>query len=189
VKPQADTLWLMNGVKLPVKYIGNDSQYVYFEIAGKRKKKVSKADRENVFSVIFASGREEFYFTSDVRNPVSPHDYKAYLIGYRDGYERYFPYGYVALGVIYNMAGGFVLARNPLVLAVPWTYVLLVWMLPVSPHYGMWREPTPQPTDLYMEGFKMGIKNKKVNVVIGVSLGSALAGVILGNYIRAGFNW
>ncbi len=183
VLPRMDTINFIDGFSIPANYIGEDSQYVYYEY-GEAKKKLSRSPKDEIFSIVFKNGEENIYYVPPVYSNYKPEDYRAYFSGMKDGNEKYFPYLVVASGVIWSFAGGFYLARNPLVLLVPWSYSLLIYISPTSPHYGLWREPTPEPSELYEIGFTTCVKNKKTKIAIGISLAFTALGIVAGNIYR-----
>lgn len=190
---QDDTLWLLNGKRIIGTYHHEDSQYIYFSKTTSPKKnktkKIISVPIENIYSVVRVNEDEEtIYYTPEPYERFSSVDYKAYLLGLGDAKERYFPYGIVALGVIYNTFGGFVGARNFLVLLVPWTYTLIVYLLPVPSFTSLWREPLPSPGHLYEKGFRFGIKQKRVAISVAVGLTFTTIGIIAGNYYRSVFD-
>ncbi|GAB5538490.1 MAG: hypothetical protein Salg2KO_05930 [Salibacteraceae bacterium] len=172
----------MTGKVLDGTVYAEDSAFIYYRYyKNSNKLKDKKLDWERVFSYTDSTGQETLVYSEDTAlgNYFTEEEMRIYIQGEKDAWSGYKSNWTVYAGVPITGGIGYVLASSPLIIVVPFVYMVAASLPKYKMTLGSISDPELLKEPAYILGYERTARSKRLfkSLVSGVA-GAALGAVI-----------
>lgn len=193
-----DTLNLINGSRLLVQMIDSNATSLRYSFKKKSEVKVETIEKDEVFSIVYASGKEVIVYEQDTLSDdsyMSIEDMRAYIVGERDAIKGFKSPVTTISSAVVGVASGLM----PLFLITQWPSVSVFTPIPPAAYVGIsgarWikisrnhvSNPNYLKSESYIEGYDHAARGKRIQNALIAGGGGLVVGTLARIFLYPSF--